>query len=85
MSGRYAKKYTREELAEKVGGYFKLCALINKRKKELATGMPPFVDLDTDNLDDIVAEEIMQDKIRLKEGEYDPVAAYKMDKMDLLR
>ena len=85
MGKKFSKKYSREELAEKVGGYFKLCALINKRKKELATGMPPFVDVDSDNIDDIVAEEIMMDKIHLKEADYNPKEAYDMDKMDLIR
>lgn len=79
------KKYSREELAEKIGGYFKLCALINKRKKELATGMPPFVDIESEDFDEIIAEEIMRDKIHLKEVAYDPKDAYEMDKMDLIR
>ncbi len=67
-----AKKYSRDELAEKAGGYFALAALINKRKKELATGMPPFVSIDSDDYDDIISEEIMQGKIQLKQAEFVP-------------
>lgn len=85
MNKKLFEKYTREELADKVGGYFKLCALINKRKKELATGMPPFVDIDSDDFDEIIAEEIIQEKIKLKEVAYDPKDSYEMDKMDLIR
>jgi DNA-directed RNA polymerase subunit K/omega len=64
--------YSREQLAEKAGGYFALAALINKRKKELATGMPPFVNIDSDNYDDIISEEIMQGKIKLKRADFSP-------------
>ena len=78
-------KYTREELAEKTGGYFKLCALINKRKKELATGMPPFVNIESDDMDDIVAEEIMLGKIKLKQAKYSPSDTIDTNKLDLIR
>ncbi|MFC1582250.1 DNA-directed RNA polymerase subunit omega [Planctomycetota bacterium] len=79
------EKYTREELAEKAGGYFKLCALINKRKKELATGMPPFVNIESDDMDDIVAEEIMLGKIKLKQAKYSPSDSVDSNKLDLIR
>ena len=75
-----SERYTREELVEKVGGYFRLCALINKRKKEIATGMPPIVSIDSDDLDDIVAEEIMQGKIKLKDAPFKPSEFVDMEK-----
>ncbi|MFH1706772.1 MAG: DNA-directed RNA polymerase subunit omega [Planctomycetota bacterium] len=77
--------YSREELVAKVGGYFALCALINKRKRELATGMPPLVQLETDNLDDVVAEEIMQGKIKLKLAKFDLAHDQEFEKLDLIR
>lgn len=80
-----AERYSRDELYEKVGGYFRLCALINKRKKELATGMPPFVTIDSDNLDDIVGEEIMQGKISLKDAVFVVEHEFELDKLDLMR
>jgi DNA-directed RNA polymerase subunit K/omega len=67
-----ANTYSRDELAEKAGGFFALAALINKRKKELATGMPPFVSIDSDDYDDIIYEEIMQGKIKLKQAVFVP-------------
>lgn len=76
------KKYTRDELANKCGGYFPLCALINKRKKDLATGMPPLVDIDSDDIDEIVAEEIMKGKIRLKQAKYNPQEEIDKEKSD---
>jgi DNA-directed RNA polymerase subunit K/omega len=78
-------RYTREELVEKVGGYFALCALINKRKKEIALGMPPLVQIETDDLDDVVAEEIMQGKIHLKLAKFDLASDQEFEKLDLIR
>lgn len=54
------------ELIDKVGGKFKLTALIQKRLKELVTGSRPLID-DTKGKTqlEIVIEEIMQDKIAL--------------------
>jgi len=54
------------ELIDKIGGKFKLTALIQKRLKELVTGSRPLID-DTKGKTqlEIVIEEIMQDKIAL--------------------
>ena len=80
-----AKTYTRDELIEKVGGQFKLCALINKRKKELALGLPPLLDIDSADVDVIIGEEIMQDKIKLNLAEVPRDEFLKSSKLDLIR
>jgi DNA-directed RNA polymerase subunit omega len=53
-----------DEIANKVGGRFKLTALIQKRMLELMEGARPLVER-TDNMTDleIVIQEILQDKI----------------------
>ncbi len=53
-----------DEIIEKVGGRFKLTALIQKRWLELMRGARPLID-DTSGLMpmEIVIEEILQDKI----------------------
>ena len=52
------------EIVEKVGGRFRLCALIQKRMQELLSGGRPLID-DTEGrtLLEVVAQEILQDKI----------------------
>ena len=52
-----------DEIVNKVGGRFKLTALIQKRMLELMDGARPLVD--RDNLTDleVVIQEILQDKI----------------------
>ena len=54
-----------EEIVNKVGGRFKLTALIQRRMLELMDGARPLVD--RDNLTDleVVIQEILQDKIAL--------------------
>ncbi len=54
-----------EEIVEKVGGHFKLTALIQKRLVALNSGSRPLVDAKTDDKLHIVIQEIMQDKIYL--------------------
>jgi DNA-directed RNA polymerase subunit omega len=53
-----------DEIVHKVGGKFKLCALIQKRRLELMDGARPLVDR-TDGMTDleVVLQEILQDKI----------------------
>ena len=53
------------EIVNKVGGRFKLTALIQRRMLELMDGARPLVD--RDNLTDleVVIQEILQDKIAL--------------------
>ena len=56
-----------EEIVAKVGGRFKLVALIQKRMQELLQGGRPLID-DTEGrtMLEIVAQEILQDKITIK-------------------
>ena len=55
-----------DEVVRKVGGRFKLTALIQKRMLELMDGARPLVERD-DNMTDleVIIEEIMQDKIAI--------------------
>lgn len=54
-----------EQIVNKVGGRFKLSALIQKRMIALNQGSRPLVDMRTNNKMEIVIREIMQDKIYL--------------------
>ena len=54
-----------EHIVEKVGGRFKLSTLIQKRLVALNAGSNPLIDGNTDDLMEIVLEEIKQDKIYL--------------------
>ena len=55
-----------EEIVEKVGGKFKLTALIQKRLLELMQGSRPFVERDKTMTDmEVVIQEILQDKITI--------------------
>jgi len=52
------------QIVEKVGGAFKLSALIQKRMAELLEGSRPLIeDTEGKTMMEIVVEEIMQDKI----------------------
>tara|TARA_R110002072_G_scaffold42064_11_gene118053 strand:- start:74902 stop:75129 length:228 start_codon:yes stop_codon:yes gene_type:complete len=55
-----------DEIVEKVGGKFKLCALIQRRLEQLIEGARPLVARDGRTDLEIVVEEIMQDKITLE-------------------
>ena len=54
------------EIIKKVGGRFKLTALIQKRLQELLSGARPLID-DTQGMTqmEIVVQEILQDKIAI--------------------
>ena len=54
-----------EEIVNKVGGRFKLSALIQKRLVALNRGARPLLELQTKNQMEIVIAEIMHDKIFL--------------------
>ncbi len=55
-----------EELVNKVGGRFKLVALIQKRMQELIRGGRPLIDdAEGRSLMEIVTQEILQDKIMI--------------------
>ena len=58
-------EFKEEEIVNKVGGRFKLSALIQKRLVALNRGARPLVELPTKNQMEIVVAEIMQDKISL--------------------
>lgn len=58
-----------DEIVEKVGGRFKLCALIQRRLVQLMEGARPLVDRHGRTDLEIVIEEILQDKVTL---DFDP-------------
>ena len=58
-------EFREDEIARKVGGRFKLTAMIQKRMVALNRGARPLVDLATKDLIQIVVAEIMGNKIYL--------------------
>lgn len=58
-----------DTLVRKVGGRFRLTALLQKRMVDLQRGALPLVDIKTDNLLEIAIQEILQDKIYLDSSE----------------
>lgn len=64
-----------DEIVEKVGGKFKLTALIQRRLGQLMEGARPLVARDGKSDLEIVVEEIMQDKITLEFIDQAPEAA----------
>jgi DNA-directed RNA polymerase subunit omega len=61
-----------EKIVKKVGGRFKLAALIQKRMLELLQGSRPLIE-DTEGMTmmEIVVQEILQDKIAIDEAAYE--------------
>ena len=58
-----------QELIDKVGGRFKLTALVQKRLSELMQGSRPLIkDVEDKTTLEIVIQEILQDKIALDDG-----------------
>jgi len=55
-----------EEIIDKVGGRFKLCALIQRRLEQLVDGARPLIERDGRSDLELVIEEILQDKITLE-------------------
>jgi len=55
-----------DEIVNKVGGRFKLCALVQRRLGQLMDGSRPLVERDGRSDLELVIEEIMQDKITLE-------------------
>jgi DNA-directed RNA polymerase subunit omega len=64
-----------DEIVEKVGGKFKLCALIQRRLQQLLDGARPLVDRNGRTDLELVVEEILQDKITLEYVEDDDAPA----------
>ena len=57
------------ELINKVGGRFKLTALVQKRLDELVQGARPLIeDTEGKTMLEIVIQEILQDKIAIDDG-----------------
>ena len=60
-----------EQIAKKVGGRFKLAALIQKRMLELLQGSRPLIEnTEGKTMMEIVVQEILQDKITIDETPY---------------
>ena len=58
-----------QELIDKVGGRFKLTALVQRRLAELLQGSRPLIkDVENKTMLEIVIQEILQDKIALDNG-----------------
>ena len=58
-----------EELVNKVGGRFKLTALVQKRLAELLQGSRPLIkETEGKTMLEIVIQEILQDKIAVDDG-----------------
>ena len=65
-----------DEIVNKVGGRFKLTALIQRRRVELMDGARPLVDRKPGMTDmEVVIQEILQDKITLEVEEEEAPAA----------
>ena len=54
-----------DEIVKKVGGRFRMTALIQRRLKELIEGARPLVESQGRTLLEVVVQEIMQDKIAI--------------------
>jgi DNA-directed RNA polymerase subunit omega len=62
-------KLKSQELINKVGGRFRLTALVQRRLVEIMQGSRPLIkDVEDMTMLEIVIEEILQDKITLDEG-----------------
>lgn len=58
-----------EEIINKIGGRFKLTALVQKRLGELVQGARPLIeDIEGKTTLEIVVQEILQDKISIDDG-----------------
>ena len=58
-----------DEIVKKVGGRFKLTALVQRRLGELMQGARPLIeDIEGRTMLEIVIQEILQDKIAIDEG-----------------
>jgi DNA-directed RNA polymerase subunit omega len=55
-----------DDLANKLGGRFKLCTLIQRRLEQLIEGARPLVEREGRTDLELVIEEILQDKITLE-------------------
>ena len=67
-----------DEIADKMGGRFKLCALIQRRLVQLMQGARPLVDRNGRSDLELVIEEIMQGKVTY---EFDPSVEVELAKI----
>lgn len=61
-----------EDLIAKVGGRFRLAALVQKRWRELLLGARPMIEPGTMTPLEVVVQEIHEGKIEYKDAEYTP-------------
>ncbi len=54
-----------DEIVDKLGGRFKLTALLQKRIRELVAGAPRLVDIRSDNPIDVAIAEVRAGKVEL--------------------
>lgn len=67
------EEFKNSEIVDKVGGKFKLSALIQKRMVELMQGARPLIeDIEGKTMMEIVVAEIMQDKIAVDDSQEKP-------------
>ena len=59
------KRHEEEEFVAKIGGRFKLTALLEKRYKELLFGARPLVDIESNDPLDILLAEVLAGKTQL--------------------
>jgi DNA-directed RNA polymerase subunit omega len=64
-----------EEIVDKLGGRFKLTALIQRRLQQLVAGARPLIDRQGRTDLEVVIEEILQDKITLAFEETPPASS----------
>lgn len=67
-----------DDIVNKVGGRFKLCALVQRRLVQLMDGARPLVERNGRSDLELVIEEIMQGKITY---EFDPASDVDIDKI----
>ena len=61
-----------EEILNKIGGKFRLTALVQRRMSELLQGGRPLIkDIENKTMLEIVVQEILQDKIAVDDGTSD--------------
>lgn len=78
-----------DEIVKKVGGRFKLAALIQKRMLELLQGSRPLIDnIEGRTMMEVVVQEILQDKIAIDDTPYErkprDVVESRSDELDRL-
>ena len=67
------EEFKNSEIVDKIGGKFKLSALIQKRMVELMQGARPLIeDIEGKTMMEIVVAEIMQDKIAIDDSKEQP-------------